>query len=371
MSPTGLLLVNTDAIVANWQLISDRLRLSNPAGMSAAVVKANAYGLGVHAVGDALNKAGCQHFFVATLQEAVELREIVGRLPEIFVLGGLSHGCGDEWLKYGFIPVLFDVGHVGLWLAYCQRVEQRLPCVLKVDTGMHRLGLDPHDLNGLLEKSQGLDSLNLRYLMSHLACADEAAHPLNQQQLSAFSSCVSKIKAVFPDVICSFANSSGVFLGSNFHFDLARPGSALYGVNPVPLESNPMRSVVKLVLPVMQVRTISKAESVGYGASFHVQRESRIAVVFGGYADGLLRGLSNRGFGYCRGQRVPIVGRVSMDSLALDITDLDFLPDTVELLNDVQGVDALAASARTIGYEILTSLGARYKRHYVSTFEGV
>ena len=365
MSSTGLLLIDTKAIVANWRYINSQLTDENLSAKTAAVVKANAYGLGVEPVARALKEAGCLYFFVATLQEAIELRDIIGDAPDIYVLGGLSHGCSEEWVSYRLIPVLFDTAYVENWLDRCRHLGRPLPCALKMDTGMHRLGLSAEELHGLVDKKNVAEQLNVTLLMSHLACADHPEHPLNEIQLDCFMAMHSRIKSYFPRAMLSLANSSGVFLGHAFHFDLLRPGAALYGVNPNPAKRNPMKSVVKLQLPVMQVRAIEMGESVGYGATFSADKNARIAVVFGGYADGLLRLLGNQGFGFCRGVRVPIVGRVSMDSMAFDVTGLDFVPDVIEILNDQQSVDDLAAYADTIGYEILTSLGSRYQRQYV------
>jgi alanine racemase len=368
VSSTGRLLINLDSLVSNWLKLSSRLNGFNSQAHCAAVVKANAYGLGVAPIALALRQAGCQHLFVASLDEAVELRELLGDDEQfIYVLSGLAHGCGSEWLAHNLIPVLSDYAHCDLWYQYCQRAEKALPCVIKVDTGMHRLGLNVKELSSFLDKRVYAGQMGVRMLMSHLACADDKAHSLNRKQLEVFSSALSEIKSYYPQALASLANSSGIFLGEQFHFDMARPGSALYGVNPTPGEVNPMSPVVELSLPVIQLRTLSVGETVGYGATFEVTRETRVATVFGGYADGLLRCLSNVGYGYCNGIKVPIVGRVSMDSMAFDVTDLDFDPDYIHVLNDIQGVDELAAYANTIGYEVLTSLGTRYKRQYIGS----
>lgn len=368
MSPTGLLIIDTKAIVSNWQRLSRRLK-GDGLKQCAAVVKADAYGLGAEVVALELYKAGCQHFFVATLHEGVGLRVVLGDLPNIYVLGGLSYGCVAEWYQHGLTPVLYDRAYVDQWVAHCKTLGQKLPCVLKVDTGMHRLGLDMDVLNLLLNQPEITDSLNVKVLMSHLACSDLPDHEFNQVQLERFSSIIVRARRVFPGAMFSFANSSGIFLGESFHFDMVRPGAALYGINPTIDQPNPMSSVVRLQLPVVQRRVIPVGDSVGYGATFCAQRETRLAVVFGGYADGLFRLLSNRGYGYCGGQKVPIVGRVSMDSMVFDVTDIDVVPDSIELLNSMQDVSVLGESASTFGYEVLTNLGARYQRSYLTSSE--
>lgn len=364
MSSTGLLVIDTQAIASNWHLLRKRVEYSK--AICAAVVKADAYGLGMEPVVLALVQAGCRYFFVATLDEAVELRGIVGDQVFICVLGGLAHGEADVWFKHQLIPVLFDVAHIDYWVRYCNRLGCALPCILKVDTGMHRLGMSLSECNHLLEQASHLKSLNVLLFMSHLACADELSHPLNQKQLSEFSVLLPRIKQCFPRVLCSLANSSGIFLGEAFHFDLVRPGAALYGVNPISDSDNPMNTVVRLQLPVMQIKTITVGETVGYGATFVAQKETRIAVVFGGYGDGLSRLLSACATGYCGKQRVPMIGRVSMDSIVFDISSLNAPPLFIEVLNDIQTVDVLAGYMNTIGYEILTSLGRRYHRHYIN-----
>jgi alanine racemase len=364
MRSTGLLTVNLSALSANWLLLNKRVQQANADSQCAAVVKANAYGLGLEPVALALHAVGCRQFFVATLQEAIALRGIIGDDGEIIVLGGLAHGAGGEWQQYQLIPVLYDIKFVDQWVEYCQQRSVALPCVFKVDTGMHRLGLQPDDLKGLCQR-EDVQRLNVKMLMSHLACADTPSHKLNRRQLQEFRQISALFREYFPQSSLSLANSSGLFLGDDFYFDIARPGAALYGVNPTPALTNPMQPVVNLSLPVMQIRTIKSGESVGYGATFVAQRKTRMAVVFGGYADGLIRLMGGRGKGYCNGEEVPIIGRVSMDSMAVDITDLDAEPSSIQILNEIQGVDVLAAFAETIGYEVLTNLGARFKREYI------
>ncbi|MFT6389578.1 MAG: alanine racemase [Cellvibrionaceae bacterium] len=365
MVSTGLLKIDLTAIVANWVFISKYIKQFKVSVECGAVVKANAYGLGVTPVAKALQLAGCRQFFVATLDEGVVLRKVIGKGSSVVVFGGLAHGLCDEWYSHRLTPVLFDSAHIGQWLIYCRSKGMKLPCVLKVDTGMHRLGILPEQFDDLFSSPDVVQQLCPVMLMSHLACADQSSHALNEVQFKCFESTAQKVKAIYPNIDLSLSNSSGIFLGENFHFDVCRPGASLYGVNPTPHKANPMRSVVNLSLPVMQIRTIARGEAVGYGATFIAARDTRLATVFGGYADGLLRFMGGRGCGWCSGVKVPIVGRVSMDSIIFDVTDVVNAPDFIELLNGSQGVDDLASYAGTIGYEMLTGLGARYRREYI------
>ena len=236
-----------------------------------------------------------------------------------------------------------------------------------VDTGMARLGLPPDETETLIREPGRLDGIKLATLMSHLACADEPDHPLNRQQLADFL----RTRQAFADVKASFANSSGLFLGPEYHFDLARPGVALYGVGPRPGEPNPMAQVVRLQGKILQVRDVDRPQTVGYGATHRVTRRGRVATVGVGYADGYPRSLSNTGSGYMGDTRVPIVGRVSMDLITLDVSDVPGAvarPGAlVELIGPHNTVDDVAADAGTIGHEILTGLGSRYHRVYLDS----
>jgi alanine racemase len=233
--------------------------------------------------------------------------------------------------------------------------------ILHVDTGMARLGLTAREFSALVERPPPIP---WRAVMSHLACADEPGHALNERQRARFAAAAARL----PDVPRSLAASSGIFLGGGYHFDLVRPGAALYGVNPQPGRPNPMRHVVRLSGRILQVREIDGGESVGYGATHVMAASGRVATVAVGYADGWLRSLSRRGCALVGGKRVPLLGRVSMDLVAFDVTEIDpglTRPGmTVDLLGPEYGVDDTAADAGTIGYEILTALGARYHRVY-------
>jgi alanine racemase len=249
------------------------------------------------------------------------------------------------------------------------QVQKVLFSVIKVNIGMHRMGLSVAELNEQLECGR-ISELQPACFMGHFACADEPDHPLNISQIEMFREFLAGIKGRLPSIQASMCNSAGVFLDEDAYYDLVRPGNALYGGNPRP--SNPMQSVVRLELGVMQVKVVEAGESVGYGASYVAQGKTRLAIVSGGYADGLHRVLSNAGYAYCSGQKVPVVGRVPMDTMAFDVTHVvDSDISVIEILGKDQTIDDLANAAGTIGYEILTSLGSRFQREYVYQDESV
>lgn len=341
----GILTIDLGAIVRNWR----KLCAIHATGAVAGVVKANAYGLGAGRVATALRDAGCRHFFVAQPREGMALRKVLGPEPMIAVLGGFPGA-----LRHGLTPVLNSLDELR---------AHKGPAILQVDTGMSRLGLDASELASLARDPSPFDGVELLYVMTHLACADEADHPLNAVQANRFAEACLKL----PRARRSFANSSGIFLGGRFSSDLARPGCALYGINPTPGRPNPMESVLRLEVPVLQTRTIAAGQTVGYGASWMAARPSRIATVAAGYADGLHRAIDGRGRGVIRGKSVPMVGRVSMDLITFDVTDVPAAAagDLIEVIGPSQDADALAGIEGTIGYEILTSLGSRYERRYL------
>ncbi|HXY98758.1 MAG TPA: alanine racemase [Stellaceae bacterium] len=354
----AVLEIDLDGIVENWRRLAAALK---PGAVSAAVVKADAYGLGMERVAPKLAAAGCMLFFVATLDEGIALRRLLPGV-EIAVLNGLLAGTGGEFSRARLIPALNDLGEIAAWRAGAR--TRALPAMIQVDTGMSRLGLDAAALAEIARRPALLEGLELRAILSQLACAGDAAHPLNARQLAAFRAAL----AALPPAPASLASGSGVFLGADYHFDFVRPGAALYGVNPTPGRPNPMTQVVRVKGRILQVRDVDSGASVGYGAAHRMERAGRIATVAVGYADGWLRSASHRGSAGIAGQRAPIVGRISMDLLSLDVTGID--PSLVrvgafaDLIDETHGVDEAAAAAGTIGYEILTALGRRYHRVY-------
>ena len=347
-----LLEIDRAAIVANWQALRQ--------GSTAAVVKADAYGLGAMSVAPALYAAGCRHFFTAHPAEALAIRDAVPGAM-LAVLNGLWPGLEQEFAAHDLTPVLGTLDEIDRWAAQARQAGVALPAILHVDTGMNRLGLDARELGLLAADHTRLDGLAVRYIMTHLVSAECPDDPMNERQRLAFDAACGRL----PPAPRSFANSSGLFLGPGFASDLARPGAALYGVNPTPGRPNPQRAVVRLRARVLQVREIAAGESVGYNSCWVAARPSRIATVSVGYADGYLRALSNAATAYFDGAPVPLVGRVSMDLTTFDVTDSPALKagDWLDLIGP-GGVDALADSAGTNGYEILTSLGRRYPRLY-------
>lgn len=359
----AVLSIDLRKIVANWQLLRARVA---PA-QCAAVVKADAYGLGNAQVAPALLDAGCKVFFVATIDEGIALQQTLRDSEAariVHVLNGIMPATETDLAENALRPVLNSLGEIDAWAALARRHGRPLPAALHVDTGMSRLGLTAEDLNVLADDPSRLDGIRVTLVMSHLACADDPEQQLNVHQLAMFSAA----RVRLPSAASSLANSSGIFLGADFWGDLVRPGAALYGIAPVPGQPNPMQAVVRLHGRIVQVREIDTGSTVGYGATHQAAGRERIATVAVGYADGFLRSLSNRGSGYIGSRRVPLVGRVSMDLITFDVSDIPpstISPgDMVELIGPHHSVDAIASEAGTIGYEILTSLGARYARVY-------
>jgi alanine racemase len=355
----AILEIDLAAIVANWRWLARRVAPSR----CAAVVKADAYGLGAADVSTALAEAGCRLFFTATVDEGIALRRVLPQLFEIAVLNGPSPGGAEEFIEYRLVPVLNDPGQIADWQQIAAR-QGELPAMLHLDTGMARLGLTTRDFDRLADLLRKPSAIRWRGLISHLACADEPAHPLNKVQQARFASARSRLGSM----PASIAASSGIFLGHAFHYDFVRPGAALYGINPQPGGLNPMRQIVRLRGRILQIREVDRGESVGYGATHLMDAPGRLATVAVGYADGWLRSLSPRGSGRLGGKRVPLLGRVSMDLVVFDVSDVDPVlarpGEFIELLGKGYGVDAAASDAGTIGYEILTALGRRYHRAY-------
>jgi alanine racemase len=360
----AILTVDLDAVRANYRLLAARAGANGAA--CAGVLKADAYGLGMEQVARALAREGCRTFFVAHLDEGIRLRTLVPTDAVIYVLHGAMPGTAAECLRHDLIPVLNEPGQVEAWRAVARSAGRRLPAALQFDTGMSRMGFAPADAERLLADPDGLAGIEPVLVMSHLACADEAGHPLNALQRGRFAA----IRARFPGVPGSLANSSAIFLDPGFYHDLVRPGAALYGINPQPGSPNPLAQPVSLHARIVQVRDVEAGDVVGYGARFVADGPRRIATIAIGYADGWLRSLTNRGHAWIGGVRVPVAGTVSMDSITLDVTAVDpasLAPGAeVELLGPHQDVDAVAGDAGTIGYELLTRLGQRFERRYLS-----
>jgi alanine racemase len=359
----GILTVDLNALVANWRKLE---KTAVPAECS-AVIKANAYGCGIEPVARALAKAGCKTFFVATLDEAIAARA-AAQSAGLYVLNGFIQNTGDAYAKIDAKPVIGDLNELAEWDVFCRRTQWAGGAAIHIDTGMQRLGLTMAEAQGLIPRINAGDH-GISLVMSHLACAENLNHPMNAKQLATFR----EIASAFAGVPASFSNSSGIFLGSPYHFDMVRPGAALYGVNPTPEADNPMQPVVELKARVMQIRDVERGETVGYGGGWTARRPTRLAIVSAGYADGYFRAASSndgtRGAEViAAGKRCPIAGRISMDLMAVDITDLEKNAvrrgHMVTLLGEGITVDELGHHFGTIGYEVLTSLGSRYARVY-------
>ncbi len=349
----GRLTIDLDVIAANWL----QLRKMVAPAACAAVVKADAYGLGVAPVAARLAEAGCVQFFVATMDEGIALRSVLADVA-IAVLGEPVVGQEQELLEHNLQPVLNHPGDLEAW----RFAGKGAAAWLHLDTGMHRLGFSPVEWQALIAAKPDWRALGIAGLISHYACADEPDHPLNVSQRAAAHAAAEQ--AGLP---LSLGNSSGIFLGPDFRGNMVRPGMALYGLNPTPGKVNPMGQPVTLGVQIVQVRDVSAVGTAGYGAGAAVRPGQTLATVGLGYADGLHRALSSKGAVYIDGARTPIVSRVSMDSIIVDVTNLSQRPsqgDWAEVIGPSQSADAIADAAGTIGYEILTSLGQRYARTY-------
>ncbi|TCO73068.1 alanine racemase [Rhodovulum euryhalinum] len=342
---TGSLTIDLDALARNWTALD---RASGPGVETGAVVKADGYGLGAAHVARTLARAGARRFFVAVAEEGAAIREALGRGPEICVFGGHMAGDTDMIGDLDLIPMLNSVEQL-------TRHFEALPghpFGIQLDTGMNRLGMEPAEWAAVRDIALAAGP---RLLMSHLACADEDTTGFNGKQLATFREMTEGC-----GVPRSLSATGGILLGPEYHFDVTRPGIGLYGARPF-ADAAP---VVTLSLPVIQAREVEPGEAVGYGCTWVAGDRRRVATVAGGYADGILRYLTNRGTLWADGHPCPILGRVSMDLITADITGLPRMPDALDLIGPDQSVDDVADIAQTIGYEVLTSLGARYARHY-------
>jgi alanine racemase len=342
----AILTIDLGAVAANYRLLRQRMA---PARCG-AVVKADAYGLGAGRVGPALFDAGCREFFVAHLDEGIALRAHLPDSATIYVMHGVFAGGEAECVAHDLIPVLNSAAQLARWAGRA---------VIQLDSGMARFGFPENALPTIP------DSLQLEFVMSHLACADDPDHPANAAQLAAFT----RMRAALPPAPASLVASSGIFLASDFHHDLARPGAALYGVAPQPGRSCGLHPVIRLDAKIVQLRRVPPGTPIGYGHTARTTSPATLATIAVGYADGYLRSGSNRGAAWFGDIELPILGRVSMDSIVLDASAV---PDGalqegvfVELIGPHRDVDAVAADAGTIGYEVLTSLGQRYHRRYI------
>jgi len=357
---SGILEIDLGAIQKNWRFLQGKVGKSV---QCAAVVKADGYGLGAVPVAKALATEGCKTFFVATLEEALALRETL-KTAEIVVLNGLLPRTEGDILRARLIPVLNDLGQLDVWRKLVLPMKQRPPAILHLDTGLSRLGLSRGETQVLLGEPDRLAGVALRAIISHLVVAEDPKHAKNAEQRRLFLAARRKL----PPAPASLAASSGIFLGSDFHFDMVRAGAALYGINPLTDQLNQMLQVFHLKGKIVQVHDVDRGETVGYGAEHRMDRGGRIATVAVGYADGWLRSSQGRAMAGIAGRQVPVVGRISMDLITLDVTSLDSALVEVggfaDLIDAKNTPDIVGTRAGTIGYEVLTALGRRYHRVY-------
>ena len=356
--------INIDSIIHNYQLINNKVGNTE----CAAVLKADAYGMGASVIAKALDKVGCSTFFVATIDEGIELRACFSKNEnQIAVLSGLLEGSEDIFYSNKLTPVLNDTEQIKKWAIYNKQKKISAPSILHVDTGMNRLGLTINELYDIIKKPTELKELHVEWIMSHLACGDQPRDIMNEKQLSVFLNA----KKEFPNVKASLANSAGVFLGQSYHLDMVRPGIALYGSGSGSIPSNLLKPVIKLYSRILQIRTLNSGASVGYGASYRVSDATRVATVGLGYADGYLRSLSNCSWVFFNGVKLPVIGRISMDYITIDITKIASekikTGDFIEVVGDKFTLDDLATVANTVPHEILTRLGTRHHRIYRNT----
>ncbi len=357
---SGVLAIDLAALKRNYRRLASMVYPS----LCGAVVKADAYGLGAAHVAPVLADAGCRTFFVAHLLEARNLKRYLPQDARIVVLNGILPGGEAYAAAKGIVPVINSLEQLRRWRSASNECGRRLPAVLQFDTGMSRLGMSKADARALLADPDLLSSLDIQFIMSHLASADESVSPQNADQRHEMQA----IAAAFSTYPVSFGNSGGIFLGADFHGSLVRPGIALYGGLPTDAAMNPLEPVVRLSVRVIQTHTVEAGARVGYGGAQHITAPTRLATLAAGYADGLPRSLSGRGSAYFGDRRLPIVGRVSMDSMTIDITSLPedalSLGSLVEIIGPHQSLEDVARDAGTISYEILTGLGRRYHRQY-------
>ncbi|MGL4323562.1 MAG: alanine racemase [Beijerinckiaceae bacterium] len=357
-----MLTIDLGAIASNWRIVRSRAQEKNAAAECGAVVKANAYGCGIEQVVPALEQAGCQTFFVAHLSEAAKLRT-VSKSARVYVLNGLPPGSADRYHALDARPVLGSLEEMAEW-------APQQPCALHMDTGMNRLGLSPDMLRDDAVLAQAR-ALKADFIMTHFCASEVADDPMNARQIAAFSAA----RDLFPKLRGSLLNSSGHFLNMAPAHDLTRPGYALYGGNPVPGQKNPMRPVIGLQAHIVQVRDVADGAKAGYNSLWTAKGPRRLATLSIGYADGYPRNgggtdQAQGGYGLIDGVRCPFVGTVSMDLIILDVTDAPpaavFRHAPVTLIGGTLDLENVGASAKTIGYEMLTNLGRRYRRVYVN-----
>lgn len=358
---TSALVIDLDAITKNYRFLSKLLKKKT---ICSAIIKANAYGLGIPSIVKRLHQEGCQHFFVAQMNEGIEAK-IYAPNAFVYVLNGIRKEDTALYQQHQLIPVLNSIDQILIWNQFAEKQNIFLPAILHFDTGINRTGLSPKEIYNLALNH--LSHIEVHFLMSHLACAYQPDHPMNRQQLSLFQ----ELCHNFPSLRRCFANSGGIFLGHDFHFDMVRPGLALYGLGLG--ENSFLKPCVHLFGQIIQIETINIGDSVGYDATYVASKETRVATIGLGYADGYPRNLSHKGYVYLNGYTAPIIGRISMDLITVDVTEIPlhlcYIGGWVEFFGNNISLDRIAHEAQTISWEMLTKLGHRSDRFYIDNNE--
>lgn len=354
--------INLNSLIKNYEQIREKV---GDNVVCSAVVKANAYGLGSDKIAPALEDNGCQNFFVATIEEGIEVRSVLKHEEsKIFVLGGVLNNTEQYFVDYRLTPVITNDNQLEIWHNYAQKLNQKLQCVLHVDTGMTRNGFTLERFKHLADTDL-LQNLDILYIMSHFACADDVQSPMNDIQIQRFNDACS----AFPGIKRSISSTNGIFLGQKYICDMVRPGKALYGFAVRNDLIGSLTPVIGIYARIIQVNEIDAGQTVGYGATFVAKKHMRLITVGIGYADGLMRKLAGFGYAYINNYKIPMVGRVSMDYAVFDVTDVPVddvkIGNWISLANDTYTLERLAIDSDTIPHEITCKLGIRVKKVYV------
>ncbi len=356
---TGLIEIDTQAIAKNYRTLHSML----PHSTCAAVLKADAYGFGAKTIAPLLMHEGCRAFFVAHLEEGLLLKTVLKK-PFVYVLSGLLPNTADLFVENDLIPILNDFEMVKSWAKEAQSRKSKLACALHIDTGMRRSGFDQKNLTKLLDSSDLLKALDLHFVMSHLVSSQDNTHPYNEQQKTLFDD----LRQHFPMTKASLADTGGIYLGESYHYDLVRPGKGIFGLFTPPNDSPLLHPCVKLLGRILQIRTACKGESVGYGATYTLTRESKLATLGVGFADGYDRRFSTHSYVEIQGFKAPVIGNISMDYTVVDVTDIPeslcLVGEWAEFANENLTLDELAQSIGTISRELSTGFGQRLYRVY-------
>lgn len=356
---SSVLEVDTQLIARNYRILSQLV----PHGVCGAVVKADAYGFGIKAVAPVLMQTGCQNFFVAHISEGIFLRSLL-RHQNIYIFSGLLPQTEGYFVEHSLVPILNDFEMLKNWTRESEKLGRKLPCALHIDTGMRRNGFDRLDLENLLNAPELLKALDVHFIMSHLVSSHDPHDPLNKQQKELFDS----IKQHFPQIKGSFADTGGIYLGPSFHYDFIRTGKGLFGLYTPPEGYEPLHPCLRFLARILQIRTAHKGETVGYGATHTLTRDSKLATLGVGFADGYDLRLSNRAYALFQQLKAPVVGRISMDYTVIDVTDIPeslcYVGGWAELVNQEMSLDSLAQSIGTLSRELSTGFTSRVSRIY-------